>query len=256
MVTPPTPHLGEGGRPQPHAELATLAHLLAGWPVIVEEMRDAAEIPPLHPAEAVQIADAAPQRQREFAQARACARRALARMNVHDFALLNGDDRAPRWPAGILGSITHTARPALTYAGIAVGPSADIMAVGIDAEAARGLDVALQRRVLTVDEQSALTAAPSDRRPLLAKIIFSAKEAFYKAQFSLSRKGLSFHDVDVALDIERSTFEARLNQRAPTGLPLVRCQGRYVTDAKLVLTGVVILRSEAAAARSSALVFP
>jgi 4'-phosphopantetheinyl transferase EntD len=211
--------------------------------VVVEELRDSRDLPALHPEEAAQVADAAPQRQLEFAQARACARLALARLDVRGFALLNGADRAPRWPAGIVGSITHTLRPALTYVGVVVGRSADVVAVGVDAEASQGLDAALQPYGLTAVEQERLAAVEPERQPLWAKIIFSAKEAFYKAQFPLSARRLGFQDVEVALDPAQSTFQVRLTARAPADLPLAFCQGRYAVDALLVLTGIVVCPS-------------
>jgi 4'-phosphopantetheinyl transferase EntD len=228
---------------EPADSVSSLARLFAPWPVVVEELRDSRDLPTLHPDEAAQVADAAPQRQLEFAQARACARRALAQFDVQAFALLNGPDRAPRWPAGIVGSITHTVRPALTYAAVVVGRSTDVLAVGVDAEASQGLEAALQSYVLTVGEQERLAAAEPERQPLLAKIIFSAKEAFYKAQFPLSARKLGFQDVEVALDLRQSTFQVRLTARAPTDLPLVRCQGRYAVDEHLVLTGIVVCPS-------------
>jgi 4'-phosphopantetheinyl transferase EntD len=96
--------------------------------------------------------------------------------------------------------------------------------------------------VLTPNDQAGLASAPSAQQSLLAKIIFSAKEAYYKAQFPLSARRLSFQDVDVALDTHRSTFEIALVDPTANALASAQCLGRYVTDAKLLLTGVVIVR--------------
>ena len=59
--------------------------------------------------EAASIVDAVPKRRREFATARALAREGLERFfGLHDFNLLNDKDRAPIWPQGIAGSLSHS----------------------------------------------------------------------------------------------------------------------------------------------------
>ncbi|MFJ1637811.1 MULTISPECIES: 4'-phosphopantetheinyl transferase [unclassified Streptomyces] len=76
------------------------------------------------------IARAVPKRRREFTGARHCARRALAELSVPPAPILPGRHGAPVWPAGITGSITHTE----DYRAAAVARTADIRAIGIDAE--------------------------------------------------------------------------------------------------------------------------
>ena len=65
--------------------------------------------PPVHPDEMAQVDAAVNSRRVEFATGRSCARRALARMGIREFVLRsNPVSRAPRWPAGVVGAITHT----------------------------------------------------------------------------------------------------------------------------------------------------
>ncbi|MBN1173619.1 MAG: 4'-phosphopantetheinyl transferase, partial [Micromonosporaceae bacterium] len=59
------------------------------------------------PEEAPLVARAVPRRRAEFTTGRHCARLALASLGVEPAAILAGPDRAPRWPAGIVGTITH-----------------------------------------------------------------------------------------------------------------------------------------------------
>jgi hypothetical protein len=54
------------------------------------------------------MASAVPRRRAEFAAGRACARAALRRLGINGWPLLVGSKREPLWPAGVVGSITHT----------------------------------------------------------------------------------------------------------------------------------------------------
>lgn len=61
-------------------------------------------------AERALVARAVPKRRDEYAAGRNCARAALARLGVHDFALLAGSAREPIWPEGVIGSMTPGTR--------------------------------------------------------------------------------------------------------------------------------------------------
>src|SRR6266851_1633075 len=63
----------------------------------------------LLPAEAAAIATANPARRTEFAAGRAVARAALAGLDVPAGPILPGRAGEPRWPDGVVGSITHCA---------------------------------------------------------------------------------------------------------------------------------------------------
>src|SRR5215469_16812348 len=62
---------------------------------------------PLRPAEAAIVARAVEKRRAEFATGRACAHAALDAWGAPDAPLLPGPDRAPLWPDGFVGSISH-----------------------------------------------------------------------------------------------------------------------------------------------------
>lgn len=219
-----------------------LSRLFERRPVFVEEVRLSETVPAPHPLEAEQVANAITKRRIEFAAGRHCARRALARLNVENFVLRNGRDRAPVWPAGVLGAITHTGDFARGgYCGVVVGRADQIVAVGIDIEQAKPLELPLWSRVLTATEQRSLRAADPVMAGMVAKTIFSAKECFYKAQFPLSRQFLRFQDVEIELHPGHSTFEACLTTEAPRGLPLTRCAGRFLGSDEFVATGIALL---------------
>ena len=141
------------------------------------EMRDAGQDVPLHPQEAVLIAKAVDKRKREFALGRACARAALAHLDIEATAILRAADGAPLWPAGVVGSITHTNG----YACAVVGPSSRFAAMGVDAERIGGVGDDLLPRLFDDEEQARLMAMDADERRVAATLGFSAKEACFKA---------------------------------------------------------------------------
>jgi 4'-phosphopantetheinyl transferase EntD len=213
--------------------------------VIVEETRLGGEAPELHPLEAQQIAAAVSSRRLEFAVGRACAHRALTRLEgpsngTTPFALLNGPDRAPRWPPGIVGAITHTGKGPGGYCGAVVARSTDLLTVGLDAEGGEALEGALWSFVLTEAERRRLTEVTAERAGVLGKIIFSAKECFYKAQFPLTHRFLDFKQVEVLLDQAASMFEIGLTDGTQRELPVTPWTGRYLEDEGLVFTGIAI----------------
>ena len=81
-----------------------------------------------------------------------------------------------------------------------LGRDSELLTVGIDAEEAEPLEPELWRFVLTEDERAALEREPAENRGLLAKVVFSAKECFYKAQYPLTRQFLGFKQVRITLN--------------------------------------------------------
>ncbi|MGH1552038.1 hypothetical protein ACRAWF_07450 [Streptomyces sp. L7] len=79
--------------------------------------------------EAVARRFAAPRRA-AFTTGRHCAHRALADLGVPPGAIMRSPGGAPRWPASVVGSITHCDG----YRAAAVASRARARAVGIDAE--------------------------------------------------------------------------------------------------------------------------
>jgi len=172
----------------------------------------------LHPGEELHVAGSADQRRRDFALGRACARAALEQLGHGDAVIAKGDNGAPLWPEGIVGSITHTKG----YAAAAVGRSCDFAGLGIDAEQVAGVTRDLWPRLFTAVEQERLRAHPD---PLFAAtLFFAAKEAGYKAG---ALKGPpAFREIEIAL--ERDGFVAT---SAEASLP-----GVYAVDKDVVLT--------------------
>lgn len=160
----------------------------------------------LHPEEASFVSSAVEKRRQEFAGGRICARRALEELDIFDFPLVVGKNRFPIWPEGTRGSITHTRG----YCASLVANSRHYDGIGIDVEQRGRLDRRLEGRICTEEEQSWLASLPASERIDMATVLFSAKEAFYKSQYCVTRKGLGFHDAVVR--VEGDCFEVKLRK--------------------------------------------
>ncbi len=161
--------------------------------VVAAEFRGDFEASLLYPEEHQYVLNAAPNRAREFAAGRACARYALASLGVFDFPLHVGSDRMPRWPDGVIGSITHTH----SYCGVVVARRTELQAIGLDAEVIGGVGADLWPEICTPNEVHWLETFREPKRSLVATLLFCAKEAFYKCQYPLTREWLDFRDVFV-----------------------------------------------------------
>jgi 4'-phosphopantetheinyl transferase EntD len=187
----------------------------------------------LRAEEAQHVARAVPKRVAEFAAGRACARQALAELGIVDFPLRVGADREPLWPEGITGSITHTAG----FCGVVAARTTAVRSLGIDAELSTAVHRRLWRHIATEEELRWLQGLRPSRAGLMASLLFSAKEAFFKCQFPLTREWLNF--ADVTTHIERGGFRISATRGlALEALAPAPWAGRYVRQAPLIVTGL------------------
>jgi 4'-phosphopantetheinyl transferase EntD len=160
----------------------------------------------MFPTEAAAIGHAVSDRRREFATVRHCARQALHRIGVSPAPILPDADGAPRWPAGVVGSMTHCTR----YRAAVVARSGRLRGIGLDAEPHAALPHAARDLVVRDEEGPRLRdLAEADPDLHWDRILFCAKEAVYKACFPSTRRWLDFADISVTVHPE-GTFGARL----------------------------------------------
>jgi 4'-phosphopantetheinyl transferase EntD len=164
----------------------------------------------LHPDERTLLTDLVGSRAAQFAAGRACARCAMAQLGAAG-PVLTGGDGAPIWPEGVRGSISHKEGLAVAV----VGRSDSVAGLGVDLEDAGALPRPVWEHVLTPGEQSRLTAT-DDEAATTARLVFSAKEAYYEWFRSAGRdEPVGFQDVEV------DPVGGRLHYRprAGTGFP-------------------------------------
>lgn len=145
----------------------------------------------LHPQEQALVERAVAKRRREFSGGRVLARRLLSRLGVEAATpLLATPDRAPAWPEGVVGSISHSHEECV----VLVGAQAQCRSVGVDLELKRELSGGMKDMILVERERrECATWALDDPRAVL--LAFCLKEAFYKFQSPLSGCFLGFQDV-------------------------------------------------------------
>jgi 4'-phosphopantetheinyl transferase EntD len=218
--------------------------------VISAEAFDDATAAYLFPQEQAVIVNAIEARRREFGTVRRCAREALAALGYPPAPLLPGQERAPQWPAGIVGSMTHCtdyraaiadarrARAPATaavgmvgagavavavaevatrsgtcgdYRAAAVGRGSIVQTIGIDAEPNLPLPDGVLDLVSLPEERRALAELRrAGDRVQWDRLLFSCKESVYKAWYPLARRWLGFEDAVVSIDPGAATFTARI----------------------------------------------
>jgi 4'-phosphopantetheinyl transferase EntD len=214
-----------------------LAARLFDPPVRTAEMNPGHVLGELLAGEEEAVASAVPERRRQFLAGRTCARRALAELGAPPAPLPAGEDRAPIWPSGIVGSISHTA----TWCAAAVARSSDgIRALGIDLEGAEPMDAELLEAICLPEEWTEIQAQPSERRGVLGKLLFSAKECAFKCQFALSRELFGFDALRIRFDLPRERFVAVFRRPAGPFAEGDELAGRLLVERGYVLTGMAL----------------
>jgi 4'-phosphopantetheinyl transferase EntD len=131
----------------------------------------------LYPEESHFVRSSSIKRRREFAVGRSCAHRALAQLGWHAVAIGVRPDLSPEWPDGIVGSISHTEG----YAAAAVARQQHCSNIGIDVERSGHLSEDLWDTAFDSSEIAGILNCEDHLRQRFATILFSAKEAYYKA---------------------------------------------------------------------------
>lgn len=215
-----------------------LGEILPPQVAAVEAFDDPPDVA-LYPEEQALLRQAVASRRQEFGTTRWCARQALATLGLPPAAILPGPRRAPLWPDGVVGSMTHCAG----YRAAALAHARDIAAIGIDAEPHEPLPDGVRDVVVGREEAPALaglmTAEPGTSWD---KLLFSAKESVYKAWFPLTGRWLGFKDAVVSIDPAGGTFTAALLVPGPVldGRELTEFSGRWLARNGLVITSVTV----------------
>lgn len=223
---------------------------------------DAAVVAALHPVEAEQIAGAVAGRRADFAWARACAREAMGRLGVPSGPIVRGGRGMPVWPPGVVGSLTHT--DGLRAAALA--RTDRVRSVGMDVELHEPLSDGVLE-VVSLPEEAAWVRAIGDEIGTVHwdTLLFTAKEATYKAWFPLTRRWLGFADAHITLvpdppgrrgpgrdesDDDDTVATGSLRSRilvAPHavdgGPDLLEFDGRWVVRGGYVASSIVLRRS-------------
>jgi 4'-phosphopantetheinyl transferase EntD len=220
--------------PQP---AGLIAGILPPKVAAVEFMADAPGVGGLFPAEEAAVRTAGPCRRAEFTAGRLCARAAMALLGAPATAILPGPAGQPQWPKGMTGSITHCAG----YQASAVALTADVAAIGIDAEPDLRLPANLIEMVADPPEQASIRQCAAVG-PVVCwdRLLFSAKESVAKLWYPLTGQWLGFHDVAIRPAIT-GTFDVCLPPRpgrGPDDRPRSQMTGRWLARDGLIVTAI------------------
>lgn len=142
-------------------------------------------------------------RRDEFLLGRAACNTALIAMGIRNPGpVLKGPSNEPLWPEGVIGALSHCTGLAVC----AVCRAGRLKGLGIDIEELAG------------DMPNDVTGLVCTRRemkwagnePYKMKMIFSAKEAAFKAFFPSVKTYMDFKDAELVWNADRALFEARL----------------------------------------------
>lgn len=157
-----------------------------------------------------------PQRRQEFTAGRSCARLALARLGGPAASIPRDIDRAPQWPDGFVGSITHCHG----FCAAAVARDQLVRGLGIDAEVVTPMDAEMARLVWSEGEKEDLPRLAPELVCGWAKLLFSIKESLFKCLCQpLNASLIDFRDLRVSLGPQgptRGEFASR-GSLYPTG---------------------------------------
>jgi 4'-phosphopantetheinyl transferase EntD len=132
-------------------------------------------------------------------------------------AILIGNGREPIWPRNVVGSITHCSG----YCAAVATNSPLILSIGIDAEENLPLPDGVAEIVATVQERADISNM-NDPSIAWDRLLFSAKEAVFKAWYSLAREWLEFSDCCIVWD----------PCRRPSSVPKDRICGDFIAKLK------------------------
>ncbi|ORB27971.1 4'-phosphopantetheinyl transferase PptT [Mycolicibacterium parafortuitum] len=203
---------------------------------------DPTELAPL-PEEEPLISRSVAKRRNEFVTVRYCARRALVDLGMEPVPILKGEKGEPRWPDGVVGSLTHCDG----FRGAAVGRREQVRSLGIDAEPHDVLPNGVLDAISLPVERHELGAMPDGVH--WDRVLFCAKEATYKAWYPLTHRWLGFEDAHITFAVDTSdasgqagTFTSRIliDPAAEFGPPLETLTGRWAVRNGIALTAIVL----------------
>ena len=137
-------------------------------------------------------------RRDSFSSGRYCVRAVQTELGVPSQGI-ERIERAPIWPQGCTGSISHS--PSLAVAVL----STSLTGVGVDLERQGRVTGKIWPKVFIEEETAWLAAAPE----FCADLMFSAKEAGYKAIYPLGQRFIGFHEARIEIDLARRQFRIK-----------------------------------------------
>lgn len=146
-----------------------------------------------------ELSGACLRRKLEFIAGRHSAREALRRLGCNEWeaATQIGPGRSPIWPAGYVGSISHSSG----IAAASVARATEMLSIGLDIETVLDSDTATNISTLigVEEEFNEIMRRGSVSFEQAATVLFSCKEAVFKCVYPLLRRHVEFDEVKIQL---------------------------------------------------------
>lgn len=178
------------------------------------------------------MSHAVPRRRAEYSAGRIGAHRAMQRLGFAPMPVLNGEDRAPIWPTGITGSISHCGGACV----VLMTKTSNFQSIGVDVEDNLPLPIDAIETVCLPQEILWLDTLPKTMRNTQARQIFSAKECTYKCQYQITKNMFDFNTLHIDLDVETCSFSATFKRPMLPFLAGAKLTGRMVQTNKFMLS--------------------
>ena len=150
----------------------------------------------LHPGERAVAEHMHGHRQVSWVGGRLAIRRALKILGQKSPAVIGGPHGEPVLPGGFTGSISHKKDMAIALVARAVNGT-----VGVDLEIPSSTPRNVGEKVLRTEELEWVNSLPQERHWPATLVLFSMKEAIYKALFPHVKRYVGFHEASVKLDV-------------------------------------------------------
>ncbi|MEM9522566.1 MAG: 4'-phosphopantetheinyl transferase superfamily protein [Pseudomonadota bacterium] len=179
-------------------------------------------------------------RRAEFLAGRVLAKLALRTLGRFETDIPIGSDRAPVWPDGSAGSISHTRDRCVCLAlpGTAFYPGVDVEAL------ARGREVeAILQTVVNARERAIIEAPTSLSAALRVTLVFSAKETLFKALYPIVRCSFGFDSAELCAPPAEGRLGLRLTRPLHPSLRVGQIYDvRFIATSDHVLTWLAVPR--------------
>ena len=171
-------------------------------------------------------------RRREFTAGRECAQLAMETLTITPSQVPAGEKGEPIWPATVVGSITHSRG----YAAAAVAKTSEFRTLGLDAEIDEPLPEKVLSRIGDREEKEWVQKVKGSNYLHPGKILFSAKEATFKAWYPVTHQWLGFQEAHIDFHSDENTFTVQIQKKGP----FKKLFGKFAIQQGIILTAIEV----------------
>lgn len=178
-------------------------------------------------------------RKREFLAGRICAEELFLKHNLTNIKIQSSKSRAPIWPEGFIGSISHTKFCAVC----SLADNKTYSSVGIDIEKLipRTRFETISKLITTESDQVFLSKFTGDDLLQVQTILFSGKEALYKAIFPHYLEYFGFQEASIVdIDFNNQLFTLEISSNTTLSKFNGEYSGEFLMYKDHILTSIKI----------------